>query len=87
MLGMPQATAANELFHWRTQTQVHAAAQSNVFGLHASSLFQPQLSDMQVVPESKVQRKIKLQQGTRGATGRCAQHAEKDEALLSMQNK
>ena len=84
---MPQATAANELFCRRTQTKVHAVAQINVFGLHASSLLKPQMSDMQVVPESKVQRKIKLQQGTRDASGWCAQHVEKDEALLSMQNK
>ena len=84
---MPQATAANEILSRRTQTKVHAVAQTNVLGLHAPFLHKPQMSNMQDVPESEVQRKFKLQQGTCGASGYCAQHVEKDEALLSMQNK
>ena len=87
MLGMPQATSANQFLCKGNETKVHLLQETNVFGLHASSLLQPQMSNMQVVPESEVQRKIKLQQGTRGAFGCFAQHVEKDEALLSMQNK
>ena len=87
MLVMPQATSANEFLCRRTYKKVHQKGKTNVLGLHASSLLQPQMSNMQVVPESKVHRKIKLQQGARGASGCCAQHVEKDEALLSMQNK
>ena len=84
---MPQATAANEFLCRRTYKKIYQKGKTNVLGLHAPSLFKPQLSNMQVVPESEVQREFKLRQGTRGASGCCAQHVEKDEALLSMQNK
>ena len=87
MLGMPQATSANEFLCKGVETKVHQADEADVFRLHAPSLHKPYMSNMQVVPESEVQRKNKLQQGTRGASGCCAQHVEKDEALLSMQNK
>ena len=64
MLGMPQATSANELLCEGIETKVHLLEETNVFGLHAPSLHKSFLFNMQVVSQSEVQGNYNLQQGT-----------------------
>jgi len=64
MLGMPQATSANEFLCKGVETKVHQMDEADVFRLHAPSLHKSFLFNMQVVSQSEVQGNYNMQQGT-----------------------